>query len=484
MVIPLTTPSIIYVVFRQHRVILGCLLLSIMLTIGYCLVATPLYQAETSLVVNFTRDPSSTPGGHGASEQTPGDHEQIINSYVLMLQGSDLAQQVIGEVGLETLYPKIASDADSVQSPMERAVDRFLTKDVQVRVEKDSNVIDITLLNHSRAGAIHATEVLVNRFIEREAKIGRDPRLEFVQGQVDFYRKQVTDAQTAMRDFQLRNKISSMDEERTFLLQQRSDLEERLSAVQARVVEGTNKQAVLERQIAGLHEVVQLKVEDRDPTLEAARGNLAELKLREQKLLTNFRDDSEVVLDLRTQMLTLTQHIESYEGRTPLVRTEPNTAFEQIQVALIQARADLAAATESERTLSSQVEQLGARLAERDRQQPAFQDLERQYQIADQNYRTYLQGVQEARIADDLNNRKITSIAMFDSPDAPALPKYPRTALIVALGVFAGLVFGFGTAFLLEALDEKLNTPWQVANMLELPLLGSMALLRNRDLTT
>jgi hypothetical protein len=77
----------------------------------------------------------------------------------------------------------------------------------------------------------------------------------------------------------------------------------------------------------------------------------------------------------------------------------------------------------------------------------------RDYQIADQNYRVYLQGVQEARVFEDLNKAKVTSIAVFDAPYAPPRPIKPGL-MVLLLGTFGGVVLGLILAFVTEALDE------------------------------
>ena len=100
---------------------------------------------------------------------------------------------------------------------MQRAVYRFVNSDTKVEVPKDSTVIEISLWNPDAQIAERALNVMVDRFLQQQAQIGRDPQLEFVHSQVDVYKEQVTDAQTAMEAFQLKNKISSMDEENSYL---------------------------------------------------------------------------------------------------------------------------------------------------------------------------------------------------------------------------------------------------------------------------
>jgi polysaccharide biosynthesis transport protein len=153
----------------------------------------------------------------------------------------------------------------------------------------------------------------------------------------------------------------------------------------------------------------------------------------------------------------------------------PNPTYQATQTSLLEARADLEAASKDLPVILEQIDALSARLAERSRQQSNYQDLVREYQIDDENYRAYLQAVQQARIADDLNKEKASTVAVFDAAHLySALPTKPRTLLIIGSGTALGLILGLSLAFLLETLDERLNTPWQVNKLTGLAVLGSM----------
>ncbi len=94
MVIQLSPTGIAYTSFRHWRTILVFTLLGLASTIAYTLVATPKYEADAQLVVHFSTQPTLTPGAApaGAASQTPADYAEIINDYMNMLAGNDLAE--------------------------------------------------------------------------------------------------------------------------------------------------------------------------------------------------------------------------------------------------------------------------------------------------------------------------------------------------------------------------------------------------------
>ena len=489
MVIELSTPGIIYVFFRQRWIILGCFLFFLFVAAVYCLYATPRYQADASVVANFNRQLSGdVSNAHATAAQTPAGVDEAINSYSMVLQSNALAAQVINEVGLDKMYPALYAEQIAPKSsfwdflgfvsktPIERAIYRLTNSDIKIEVPKDSTVIQISLFNADPQVAKQALRALVDHFLEQQGKIGRDPQLAFVQNQAAIYKKQVADAQAAMEAFQLKNHISSMDEETSYLLKQRSELETGAAANKVRIEEDQRRSAALKEQLKTLKQTVVLHQEDRDAALDAARAQLVDLQVRQESLSTGFGPNSPAAVETRAQIAKVQSFIDSYPSRTPLVQMAPNATYQNTQTALLQSDADLQAALKAQPLLQTQIDGITAQLAERSREQSTYQDLVRQYQIDDENYRAYLQAVQQARIADDLNKSQSTTVAVYDPPHMrSSAPTRPKTALIMAGALFLGLLFGFSGAFLRESLDERLNTPRQVNTLLGLPLLGTMA---------
>jgi len=60
--------------------------------------------------------------------------------------------------------------------------------------------------------------------------------------------------------------------------------------------------------------------------------------------------------------------------------------------------------------------------------------------------------------------------------DVPTSPSSPRKALDLAIGLVIGLVVGVGGAVLRETLDRTVTTPDQIHELLDLPVLGAIAL--------
>jgi uncharacterized protein involved in exopolysaccharide biosynthesis len=108
----------------------------------------------------------------------------------------------------------------------------------------------------------------------------------------------------------------------------------------------------------------------------------------------------------------------------------------------------------------------------------ALENLKRDVAVNDRNYRTYLEKVEDARILDDLNRQKSTSISVIQEATAPAEPVRPRKFLNIALGVILGAFAALGLAFVTELSAQSLSSPGSVERALGVPVLTTISLKR------
>lgn len=88
------------------------------------------------------------------------------------------------------------------------------------------------------------------------------------------------------------------------------------------------------------------------------------------------------------------------------------------------------------------------------------------------NYGQLLTAYENARMAE---TQAKGSLVMFRQATVPTSPVLPRTMQNTLLAAVVGAMLGIGVAFLIEYLDDTLKTPEDVARVLELVTLGSIA---------
>jgi capsular polysaccharide biosynthesis protein len=67
-----------------------------------------------------------------------------------------------------------------------------------------------------------------------------------------------------------------------------------------------------------------------------------------------------------------------------------------------------------------------------------------------------------------------TNVTIVDEANIPSTPAKPRVLLNLAIGVFGGLLAGFGLAVFLELMTRKVHTKEELIGELDIPLLGHL----------
>jgi len=101
-----------------------------------------------------------------------------------------------------------------------------------------------------------------------------------------------------------------------------------------------------------------------------------------------------------------------------------------------------------------------------------MRELERKRDLVEQEYRSYLERAQSARIVSDMNDAGLTSLSVLQAPTLPYQPARPRKMLLLLLALFAGFAGGLALCVFFESMDDTLALPEQVEAAVGLPLLA------------
>lgn len=99
----------------------------------------------------------------------------------------------------------------------------------------------------------------------------------------------------------------------------------------------------------------------------------------------------------------------------------------------------------------------------------ALRELERESETYKTLYQTFLTRYQEAI---QQQTFPITDARVITAASKPMVASWPRNIVVLPAGLFVGLLFGIGAAFLLEQSDRAFRTGEQVQSELELEFLG------------
>jgi capsular exopolysaccharide synthesis family protein len=149
----------------------------------------------------------------------------------------------------------------------------------------------------------------------------------------------------------------------------------------------------------------------------------------------------------------------------------------ELDNAVAAVKKELAIADSRAAQLEEQLGSLKSTAQEVSRKEFGLQSLERDVETNRQLYEMFLTRFKETDLGTDVES---TNARVIDVAQEPGAPIKPRKARIVLASVLVSLLLGVGLAFLLEHLDNTFKTGAEVEEALQIPLLGTLPLLKGR----
>ena len=445
---------------------------------AYLFMTTPLYLSGASLVVRF--DQHTVPNIDRTQTTTlplgSNERREIIYSDADILRSPDLLRRTINEVGLTRLYPKIANDGHGKAVQDEEALKAFNT-DLVVNVGEQSDVINLSFLNPDPVVARDAVKSLLDQFFGQVAVVYANPELKFTGQEANRQRDKLNAAQQALAQFKNSNQIADLNAQVGQLLKQRTDVESRLTAAQGTVKEAEQREAALKDLISAVPSTVTTSaVGEEYRGLDDIQTQLATLKAKREQLASTYRAGSPVFAQVDASINSL-QSAAAARNRDARTRgmTQVNLVYQNIKTDLLRASAEAQAARQPVQLLSTQLEQINQNLAELEKQDNQYNDLQRAVSIQDAAYRSMAIRLEEARAEANRNAENISAAAVIAAPVVQEEPARPRRKLVAFATVITALLLACGAVLGAEAFDDRLRSPRDVTQILRVPVLATFS---------
>lgn len=265
-------------------------------------------------------------------------------------------------------------------------------------------------------------------------------------------KQQLQDSQQHLLDLQKEVGIVATDQNQkeSIVVEKLEELNKQLADAEA---ERMVKEAALQAIQSSTPAVIDA-LSTTNPSIQASKQNLIQLQAEYSSLIQTYGSAYPRVRELKTQISQLESGL---------------VAEEHAQVT--RAQKELDAAQSNENMLRNALEQ---------QEQSAYSSGSKviQYELASREYesnRALYDGLQERlQEAGIIAGLHSTAVHVVDSADIPTFTSQPRVRVNVAAGLFAGVMFGFILALLLEAMDTNLNAISEIEEVLQLPVLGAI----------
>lgn len=467
----MSVQEIVKMLFKQKLTILVVFVVTSSVVTYGVLVSKPVYQARSSFLVKPWKDDTRLGiGGNGQGMNLMLSQDELVNTEIQILTGRDLASKVISTLTLQKLYPDLAK-TKTQDDAMDAAIEQF-SKSLKVTAVRKSNVVDVAFQHVNPKLASLALNLLLEEFKEKHLALHSDPKSSFIGSQLANFEKKLKESEANLHNYQQANKVFSLEEQRSLLLRQRSELDSAYKSTINSVSELRSKIPAIKAQLSALSKSVnRYTPTERDKIVIEARTKQLELKLKEQELLRKYNENNPLVSESKKNVDTVTQFLkEQEESISGKVKTG-NPLYQSVETDLFKAESELSAQLSKCKTIKSQINQLDSEVSTLDRSEARLQNLKREIVMNEKNYSAYADRQEEARISEVMNRLKMSNITIVQAAEIPSKPARANKQLKIMMGALFALVLGVALGYIIESIKGTFSDPESVEKYLDVPVL-------------
>lgn len=462
-------------IFFKHRtMILTIFSIVVALVTLASFIVSPVYEAQSTLLVKLGREYMTRPEVGTSPPVMSMNQQEVLNSEIQILRSPDLAARVIETLKLGQIYPDLEKNPPRGMRPIDAAVAIFEKKLIVTDVRK-SSVLQVSFRHENPQIASKAVNLLVEYFKEKHLQVFSSPQSSFLEGQVATFRDKLMASETEMQSFKQQNRVYSLEEQRTLLLQQRNALASETMTTRNRMDELQERLGTLRSRTKALTSSNALYTQtERDKIIVEAKSRLLALEISQQELLRKYKEDNKLVVENRKQIQLVKDFLREQEADISRKVLTGNSVYQEAQKDAVRTEADLSAQSAKYATLKVQLGQLDGEIRALDLREKEMQNLKRELATNEKNFQIYGDKMEEARIIDDMNRLKMANISVIQPAQVPVEPVTPKKGLNILLGIVFGSLSGLGFALFSERNSQGLVSPEIAEKRLSLKVLAAI----------
>lgn len=436
--------QLLLILLARKRIILITMIVTIVSTAAVSLLLPKTYKATTSVLLNYKGiDPLTGVSMPGAL--LPG----YVATQIDIITSKNVALHVVEKLGLAKSPAVIEQfrDATDGKGNINDWLADLLLKKVDIAPARESSVLDISF----KGADPQFAAAVSNAFAEEYQKVSIQLKVEPAQKASAYFTQQtkllrdaVEAAQSRLSKYQQENGIVSVDNRLDVESNRLNDLSAQLVMAQSQLAEAQSRQRLAKGSdspdVAANPMIQQLRV-----SLASAESKQAELAERLGKNHPQYQSVQAEVEKMRTELRTQINNTSNSVGNSAQIYQQRESA---IRAALQEQKAKV---LELNRTR----DELGVLAKDVESAQRAFDATSLRLS------QTRLEGQSEQ-----------SDVAILNPAVPPVEPASPKIVLNVMLSVLIGGMLGVAIGFLAEMLDRRVRSEEDIADVLQVPVLG------------
>ncbi len=437
---------------RRKKLVVFTTLLFVLL--GYFVItfATPKYTAEAQVIVENDEVPYTRTGVMQAAPPPRPVDERDVRSQVEVIRSHDLALKVLRKLNLigtrefdplkkgigpiGRLLIKFGFKPDPRKLTPEQRALTVWNKRLKVYSLPKTRIIVIEFSSVSPKTAAAVANALAEAYVEqtRSTQLQRTTEArEWLKQQIEKLRQKVVEAEKKVEAYRARAGL--------FQGTQAKLHNQQLSELAAQLVKVTAERSQAEAKAKAIREL--LKKGDVEKSVDVLRSPLIQ-RLREQQVRIRRRlaELSAIYLDNHPRVKAVRKELSDLKRQINMEARKIAEALEQ--------QAKIAAAREAE--LRARMAKFKSQVSAASLDEVKLRELEREAKAQRALLESFLARYSDA-MTRDAKQSLPSKARIITRAMEPAMPSFPRKGPILLLSTLAGLMLGFGLAFVLEMMS-------------------------------
>ena len=467
-------------ILRRRRIAITCFLGIIIATILFNQISPKVYEAETTIVFEETREAIPTFDFSQAIST-----KSFIQNQIEEIKSRTLSEEVTGTLSDEVIKTFKISDKLPEGYTKEEIIAQNIRENISVTPTRNSDVIKIKVRSRNPLSATMIANAITRVLKERCLKVKREEVSSmrvFIEGQLGLFEDQLQSAEFTLKEFKERTRVTLLDDESKEILKRiteaevlynqacsdRKSAEHRLNYIQKRLAE---QKSVL---VPSITEVAT-------PWARKLKQKLVDMEVQYTTLkIQDYSESHPQVVKLKDQIAQTKETLET--EMLKIVKGEriidPLSELQDLLQETISLEINLETYKARENALHKTVNVYNKKLQSLPEKEYELSQLVRDKEVSDKIYAMLLEKHEEARITEA---GKVSSIRVIDPAKLPKFPIKPKKKLNLAIGVIIGLMLGIGLVVFLEYLDTSIKTIEDVERDINLAVLGSIPIIREKS---
>ena len=423
----------------------------------YLAVATPVYESQALLRVK-------QPKGIGSSllESMPMGNAlantQLMNTYAEILKSRSVIVPVIEkteEPDKDGKYPDY---------------DGYIKAKVATAPFKDTEIMQLTARAETAEKAQQVNKLIVEGFLNRLTELSRDQQKVtrgFIEERAQSARKELQEAESKLTEYKKANDIIAPDDA-VKLATEKMGMVDKLNAENKVALATANARlAATNGQLSG----EAASIAD-NKTIQLYNQQLAQLEGERISYLDKYTEQHPKVQQVEQEIANLKAKISSEINKVAAMQApSDNPVHQQLLAAKFTSEAEASVAQSNLAKLAQIDSDNKEEIRNLSDKEQEFVGLLRDVTVANEIYVMLAKRLEEAKVAEA---SVATEVQVVDSGTLPEKPAKPKKALTLLLAAILGILASSGFIVARELLNRTIKTTEDVANYLELPVLGSV----------